>query len=258
MKVLICGKGGSGKSTLAALIAIAMKSRGYSVLIIDADESNYGLHRMLGLSHPVSILDNLGGKKGFREKTSSAFPQTTDAVPFMERIRINEIPEACIAESDGIKMMVVGKIHHFGEGCACPMGALSKMFLTKLDVEENEVVIVDTAAGVEHFGRGVDADCDMLFAIVDPTFESLALAKKMLTMAIKAGIEIFFVLNKVDDKILGLMASNIDPQKVVSAIPQNHTIFMNNLEGEKFKTSFQEIESICNFIEKFKKITPDL
>jgi CO dehydrogenase maturation factor len=68
MKVLICGKGGIGKSTLAALIAIAMKNRGYCVLLIDADESNYGLHRMLGISHPVYMLDNLGGKKGFRQK----------------------------------------------------------------------------------------------------------------------------------------------------------------------------------------------
>jgi CO dehydrogenase maturation factor len=63
MKVLICGKGGSGKSTLSAIIAIAMKNRGYSVLLIDADESNHGLHRMLGISHPVSMLDNLEGKK---------------------------------------------------------------------------------------------------------------------------------------------------------------------------------------------------
>lgn len=257
MKVIICGKGGSGKSTLSAIIAIAMKNRGYSVLLIDADESNHGLHRMLGISHPVSMLDNLGGKKGFRQKTSSAFPQTADAVPFMERIRINEIPEACIAEADGIKMIVIGKIHHFGEGCACPMGALSKMFLSKLDVGENEVVIIDTAAGVEHFGRGVDADCDLIFAIVDPTFESFTLAKKMRNMAIKAGIEIYFVLNKIDEKTLETMTSNIDPKKVVAAIPQNHNIFMSNLEGKKLKTSFQEIDPICQFIEKFKKNFPD-
>jgi CO dehydrogenase maturation factor len=256
MKVLICGKGGSGKSTLTALIATAMNNRGYSVLLIDADESNYGLHRMLGISHPVSMLDNLGGKKGFREKSSSAFPQATDAVPFMERIRINEIPEACISEYDGIKMIVVGKIHHFGEGCACPMGLLSKMLLSKFDMGENEVVIVDTAAGVEHFGRGVDADCDMIFAVVDPTFESFALAKKMRNMAIKAGIELYFVLNKVDEKTIEHMKSNIDPKKVVSAIPQSNTIFMSNLEGKTLKTSFQEIDPICKLIEQFKKNIP--
>jgi CO dehydrogenase maturation factor len=154
-------------------------------------------------------------------------------------------------------MIVIGKIHHFGEGCACPMGALSKMFLSKLDVGENEVVIIDTAAGVEHFGRGVDADCDLIFAIVDPTFESFTLAKKMRNMAVKAGIEIYFVLNKIDEKTLEPMTSNIDPKKVIAAIPQSHNIFMNNLEGKKLKTSFQEIDPICQLIEKFKKNFPD-
>ncbi|MBE9529715.1 MAG: P-loop NTPase, partial [Proteobacteria bacterium] len=168
MKVLICGKGGSGKSTLSALIAMALKNRGYRILLVDADESNHGLHRLLGISHPVSLMDSLGGKKGFRQMTGSAFPQTLDAVPFKERIRINEIPGDCITESDGIKLLVVGKIHHFGEGCACPMGVLSKMVLSKLDFKENEIVIVDTSAGIEHFGRGVDAECDMIIGVVDP------------------------------------------------------------------------------------------
>jgi len=127
MKVLICGKGGSGKSTLSALIAIALKNRGYRVLLVDADESNYGLHRLLGISHPVSLMDSLGGKKGFRQMTASAFPRTLDAVPFKERIRINEIPGDCITESDGIKLLVVGKIRHFGEGCA-PWGCFQKWF----------------------------------------------------------------------------------------------------------------------------------
>ena len=54
MKVLICGKGGSGKSTLSALIEKKKKNRGYRVLLVDADESNYGLHRLLNISHPVS------------------------------------------------------------------------------------------------------------------------------------------------------------------------------------------------------------
>ena len=45
MKVLICGKGGSGKSTIAALLAKCVSRRGYQVLVVDSDESNYGLHR---------------------------------------------------------------------------------------------------------------------------------------------------------------------------------------------------------------------
>ena len=257
MRVLICGKGGSGKSTLSALIATALKDRGYSVLLVDADESNFGLHRLLGIPYPVSLLDSLGGKKGFKEKRSSAFPQTIDGIPFKEKARINQIPEACIAQTDGIKLLVIGKIHHFGEGCACPMGMLSKMFLSKLDFAEKEIVIIDTAAGVEHFGRGVDGDCDMILDVVDPTFESLELTKKMQDMAIKAGVEIYFVLNKVDKNLREAMTKQMGDKTVIAAIPQNHDIFMTNLKGEKLATGFHETDPICRLIENYNRKTLD-
>ena len=82
MKIIVCGKGGSGKSTLLALIAIEMKNRGYGVLLIDADESNFGLHRLMGASHPVTLLDSFGGKKGLKQKTESIFPAGTPPEPF--------------------------------------------------------------------------------------------------------------------------------------------------------------------------------
>lgn len=49
MKILVCGKGGCGKSTLSALIAKELAKRGNRVLVIDSDESNYGLHTQLGM-----------------------------------------------------------------------------------------------------------------------------------------------------------------------------------------------------------------
>jgi CO dehydrogenase maturation factor len=252
MKVLICGKGGSGKSTLSALIAMGLKNRGYRILLVDADESNYGLHRLLGISHPVSLMDSLGGKKGFRKMTASAFPQTLDAVPFKERIHINDIPGDCISESNGIKLLVVGKIHHFGEGCACPMGVLSKMILSKLNFKKNEIVIVDTSAGIEHFGRGVDGECDMIIGVVDPCFESFVLADQISDMAMKAGAEIFFVLNKVDENTLDIMHKNINREMVVAEIPYLNAVFIHNLKGRKLEKSFLEIDPICQRIEDAK------
>ena len=48
MKIIVCGKGGSGKSTVSTLIARALTHRGYGILMVDGDESNLGLHRLLG------------------------------------------------------------------------------------------------------------------------------------------------------------------------------------------------------------------
>ncbi len=252
MKIIVCGKGGSGKSTLTALIANALKNRSYHVLVIDADESNLGLHRLMGVSHPLPILDSLGGKKGFREKMAPAFPQASGDGLFKDRMEIDDLPEKCVAHADGIRLIAIGKIHEFGEGCACPMGALSRLILPKLNIKENEVVIIDTAAGVEHFGRGIDAAGDIILGIIDPTYESLTLAKKMQGMAAQAGTEMFFVLNKVDDQIKLSMIQNVGPENVVAVIPQSQSIFKDNLAGKKLQTALKEVDPICRLIEEFK------
>jgi len=52
MKISVCGKGGSGKSIVVTLLASEAKARGYRILVVDADESNSGLFRMLGFDRP--------------------------------------------------------------------------------------------------------------------------------------------------------------------------------------------------------------
>lgn len=59
------------------------------------------------------------------------------------------------------------------------MGSLSKRFLDNLLVGEREMVIVDTEAGIEHFGRGIEAGCDTILAVFDPSYESLLLSRKI-------------------------------------------------------------------------------
>ena len=52
MKVSVCGKGGSGKSTVVSLLSNAALTKGLTTLVIDSDESNSGLFRMLGFQDP--------------------------------------------------------------------------------------------------------------------------------------------------------------------------------------------------------------
>lgn len=258
MKIIVCGKGGSGKSTLAALVAKSLKNKGFDVLVVDADESNSGLHRLLGVSYPVPILESLGGKKGFREKMAPAFPQGSGDGLFKDPMEIDDFAEQCVARADGIRLIVIGKIHEFGEGCACPMGALSRLILPKLHIKENEVVVIDTAAGVEHFGRGVDAAADIILGVVDPTYESLMLSKNMQSMAAKAGIEMLFIINKADDHTKLHMIQNVGSENVVAVIPQNQTLVVDNLAGKEIQATLKEIDPICRLIEEFKNIRKEL
>ena len=51
-------------------------------------------------------------------------------------------------------------------------------FLTRLSLSNKENILIDMEAGVEHFGRG-EKRVDVVVIVVEPPFESIALAAKM-------------------------------------------------------------------------------
>ena len=73
MKVAVCGKGGSGKSALVTLLAKQARDRRIKVLVVDSDESNSSLFRMLGFEKPpVPLMELVGGKARLKEKMGQA------------------------------------------------------------------------------------------------------------------------------------------------------------------------------------------
>ena len=135
MKMVVCGKGGSGKSTVTALLAQEWALTGKNVMIVDTDESNIGLHRFLGVNPPTDLMDQMGGKKEVMEKMMSAMknPDGFDNMKLFDKEwNIADIPSPCVSENQNVKLVSVGKVHHAGEGCACPMGFVAKQFLKNL------------------------------------------------------------------------------------------------------------------------------
>lgn len=255
MKILICGKGGSGKSTVSSLLAKSMAVKGFDVLVIDTDESNYGLHRQLGMELPGDFMNFFGGKRGMfgerRAASNNEDVKKRGREPvnlFDKRWGFSDLPEEYLTTKNGIKLLAIGKIHDFGEGCACPMGVLAKNLLDNLDVTAEEVVIVDTDAGVEHFGRGVEQGCDAILAVVEPSYESLKLAGKINGMAKEIGKKIYFVLNKVDGDNSAMMSESLDQLNIVGAIPANGDISRAGLAGEELDIHLPEIESLAGVI----------
>jgi len=210
MKISVCGKGGSGKSSIVALLANGMHNRGYRVLVVDSDESNSGLYRMLGFDRaPSPLMDLIGGKKNVQRKMTSKFPSGQSepqmTVLAQDEIWVADIPPQHILSRDGIALVSVGKILQSLEGCACPMGVLSREFLKKLRLEDKEITIVDMEAGVEHFGRGVETSIDSVLIVVEPSFESLELAQKVNSLAAGIGIHnTWAILNKITSEELAL------------------------------------------------------
>ncbi|MCU0598254.1 MAG: AAA family ATPase [Desulfobacterales bacterium] len=248
MKIEISGKGGSGKSTLSVLMARSLAKLGYRVLLVDGDESNVGLENLVGITPPVHLLEYLGGKKGFKDKLNQQMMMDNPAGIFSGKQKIRDLPRECMASSDGVDLVIIGKIHHFGEGCACPIGILSKKFLSSIELGEKEIIVMDTEAGVEHFGRGIVGECDLVLGVIDPTAESFHLARKMEAMAVKANKELGFILNKVDPSIEPVMRRHLDEKKIIGAIPKDDLIFMESLEGRKLTKNLPEIDRICGRI----------
>jgi CO dehydrogenase maturation factor len=202
MKICVTGKGGSGKSICSVLLARALSAKGYIPVLIDADESNLGLTHMLDLdAMPRSLLEYLGGKPTLQRKMMAAFTSGSSE-PRMEvmpqtQVSIGELPPEYVGRVDNIRLLSIGKIERSQEGCACPMGALAKDFLSKLVVEEKDVVVADHEAGIEHFGRGVEKGIDKIIVIVEPSFESVLLAEKIAHLSAELGGNVLVVLNKM-------------------------------------------------------------
>jgi len=253
VKIVICGKGGSGKSTVTTLLARALNDSGKTVLVVDADESNLCLHRLLGARLPQVLMDAMGGRQGVKAQLNPASGDQPAPALLKDALSLGDIPESCLADADGIKLLVVGKIRSFGEGCACMIGNISKTVLSRLRECDDEFVLIDAEAGLEHFGRRVNAACDLILCVVDPTYESGAIADNVRRMADTAGIPAVIVLNKVDDAIREAMADRLKAHHIIAALPKDDRLFVQSLHGQALSADIAEVEDIRRFITSFEK-----
>jgi CO dehydrogenase maturation factor len=240
MKISVCGKGGSGKSTIVTLLANEARTRGYRVLVVDSDESNSGLFRMLGFDRPpVPLMELVGGKRKVQRSLRNGFSSGESGegmrVMRQDSIKVDDIPPEHIMTKDNLQLVCIGKILQSLEGCACPMGVLSREFLKKLSLEKNEIVVVDMEAGVEHFGRGVETSIDSVLIVVEPSFESLQLAERVNSLSAGIGIKnIRAILSKVpSDEIASKLESELVKRSIdtVGCIHYDTEIFHSCLEG---------------------------
>ncbi len=261
MKISISGKGGSGKSTVTSLLAMEFRDRDYRPVIVDSDESNSVLYRMLGMVEPPQPLVALaGGRQMVRQLMPPGYKPGESGegthVLAQARISLDDLPPENIVEKDNLRLIVIGKISEPLEGCACPMGVLGREFLGKLQLKEDEIALVDMEAGIEHFGRGVELSLDSVLIIVEPSFESINLAERIKHLAEGIGIkQVWAVLNKVRSEELDMKLSadlakrNV---RVIGSIPYDEEVFTACLEGQPLSIargkSKEAIHKIVDFI----------
>jgi CO dehydrogenase maturation factor len=197
---------------------------------------------MLGFDHsPIPLMELVGGKRSLQQKMAVKF-SSGESEPKMEvltqdKILPSDIPPQFMIGSNNLRLVNIGKILQSLEGCACPMGVLSREFLGKLSLEGNEVAVVDMEAGVEHFGQGIETSIDSVLVVVEPSLESVELAVKIKNLAAGAAVNnTWAVLNKITSEEIALRLEEELRKRGVEVIGLVHydpKIFEACLEGQK-------------------------
>lgn len=260
MKIAVCGKGGCGKSTITSLLAKELARTGNKVLVIDSDESNYGLHKQLGMEFPGDFTEYFGGKnKAFKTMMTGELLGQVKLMAFAKKFfteqwTLNDIPEEYLTIKDGVILMASGKIHKANEGCACTMGSILKELLAHLELKENEFAIADMEAGIEHFGRGVDNSADAILMIVDPSFESLRLSQKIKELSQSIDKPIYYCLNRVTEDSLDTMVEMVNDKKnIICQMPMNGEILKAGLKGNELAEEYPAIKEMAQNLTELKK-----
>lgn len=236
-KMIISGRGGSGKSTLVTLLAQQIKKQGEEVLVVDSDESNMGLGDMLGIKKPEkTLMDYLGGKPSVMEKLMAIINSEGNekAEFFTKNSHLNDLSPEFVRWNGSGAFMQIGKIEHTSEGCACPMGAIARDFLIHMTVDEGQWVLIDTEAGVEHFGRGIVDGVDSVLMVVDPSHDAVLLAQKASALTKEVNKDFGVVLNKVDEDTRPVLEDMLSSKGIAvkGVLPYSSVIAQENLQGQ--------------------------
>ena len=271
MKITVCGKGGCGKSTVSALLAKEFERMGKTVLVADSDESNYGLHRQLGVKLPRDFTEYFGGKeKAFKTMMAGEILDTVKLSAFAKKFysepfTLNEIPEEYISRNNGVMLISSGKIHQTNEGCACTMNSILKQFIKHLTVGENvmlkriinnlilhreDVVLLDMEAGLEHLGRGTTEGMDQFIVVIEPGARSVQTYRNVKRLAEGLGVKkVRVVANKIrDEKDEVFVRDRIPESDLLGFVHYNPEIINADREGvspyDFSQTAVDEIKKI--------------
>jgi len=189
-RIGIVGKGGAGKSTVTLLIAKALRRRNYEVCILDADSTNVGFNKILGLPDPPKSLIEFFGGMVFSGGSVTCPVDDPTPLPNAE-LDLQHIPdEYYVQNQDGIMMLAAGKIGDLGPGAGCD-GPINKIARDVCILHDGKkpVTLVDFKAGFEDSARGAITSLDWVITVVDPTHAAIQMAihmKKMIKQ-LKAG-----------------------------------------------------------------------
>ena len=253
MKLMISGKGGAGKSTIASLLAKQYAHMGKRVVVVDADVSTVlGPHRLLGIDIPRDLIGYFDGAKAVRERLKALRKEENppEDKPLLGAWTYETIPERYHSVKNGIQLIVIGKLRDTTVSCKSPWMGLARQFILGITLSKDDRVIVDAEAGIEHFGRGIDAVCDVTLMVVDPSHESIRLAERAMNMADSVKIPLYFILNKTNENTSKLLRKTLgDEKKIIGEFFQDSKLLIAGLEGKELPDEYTAAGEVLKNLE---------
>ncbi len=246
LKIAVAGKGGAGKTTLAGGLALHFSER-HDVIAVDSDPS-MNLHTALGVENPrpISELKDLITKRTV----------IADGIYNMNP-RVDDIPDSHSAAKGRVKLIVMGTVEKGGEGCMCPENTFLRALLRHLVLKRNEVLILDTEAGIEHFGRKTAEGFDVMLILCEPSVKAVETANRIYALSKEIGIqEIYAIANKVaSDDQLDFIKDGL-AFDILSSIPYDDEVIKADMLGSPLtdrrarSTALQSIKEIGEKVER--------
>lgn len=207
MKIAFVGKGGSGKSSVSWLAIKTLEDMGSTVLAIDADH-NMDLTSNLGLDPDTvprmyTTDKEFMGRIGMREeKISSLLTKDQVSLPSFTTTPQDTYTSSIVAKvSDTISLINIGLGSPeviFSGKCAHGLSGSLKYYLGLLD-EQDDMVVLDSVAGVDMLNYGLYAGIDAVIGVVEPHRNSIKVFEQIQGVCRKSLIPCFAVINKPAD-----------------------------------------------------------
>lgn len=188
LRVVVAGKGGVGKTTITALLGRQLARSGRRVLLVDGDEQ-MNLARTVGLpARDADAIVPLSRQDDYVEETVGARPGEPGGMLRLNPDTSDAVARFGVDAPDGMRLMVMGGLRTAGGGCLCPEHTLLRAAVAGVGHHDADVVLMDTHAGVEHFGRSLAHGFDHALVVTDPSSNGVAVAVRTARLAHDLGI----------------------------------------------------------------------
>jgi len=193
MKIAIAGKGGVGKTTISGTLCRVLGKNGNAVLAIDGDP-NPNLSVVLGINKEAEM------PKALSTDIIERIEESEGKWKFQVKMPFQEILDTYGQKApDNVSLLMIGKPEKAGTGCMCGSHTVVRELIhSALAHEEEQIMVVDTEASLEHMKRGTSQYVDKMYTVVEPYYRSLEAAGRFADMANQLGIvNVEAIANKV-------------------------------------------------------------